>query len=109
VGNNNTRWYSRYVLWNFVQSLSGSAQWVLTTNAMLVGVGVGVNTDPATLTAWAVTLNWVLKDGLGMCLVSVCLVICVCVSLSSPLLNFMLHIYGSLCVELSRVWCGVVW
>lgn len=56
-------WYGRYALWQFVQSLVGSAQWVLTTNAMLVGVGL--TADPTTLTAWSVTLNWVLKDGIG--------------------------------------------
>lgn len=57
-----TQGYARYMSWQFVQNCVGSAQWVLTTNALLAGVGLtqGLGGLP-----WAAATTWVLKDGLG--------------------------------------------
>ena len=45
-----------------VQNTVGSAAYVLSTNAMLVSIGV---TNSAASLPLAATINWVLKDGLG--------------------------------------------
>lgn len=49
--------------WNFAQSVSGSANGVLATQCLLVGLGLAASSN-GTL-ALAATLNWILKDGLG--------------------------------------------
>jgi hypothetical protein len=53
--------FARYSLWLLVQNSVGSAAYVLSTNALLTSLGVGVG---AAL-PMAATINWVLKDGLG--------------------------------------------
>lgn len=54
--------FAPYCSWLMVQHTVGSAAYVLSTNAMLVSIGV---TSAATSLPLAATINWALKDGLG--------------------------------------------
>lgn len=51
-------------VWNFLQSVSGSANGVLATQCLLVGLGMAGGSGHGTI-ALAATVNWILKDGLG--------------------------------------------
>lgn len=49
--------------WNFGQSVAGSANGVLATQCLLVGLGLAGSANGSL--AMAATLSWILKDGLG--------------------------------------------
>jgi hypothetical protein len=51
-------------VWNFLQSVAGSANGVLATQCLLVGLGMSGGGGHGTI-ALAATVNWILKDGLG--------------------------------------------
>lgn len=53
--------YARYAAWNVAHQALGSAAGTLSTQALLMGAGLGA---PHALPA-AAALNWVLKDGVG--------------------------------------------
>ena len=53
--------YSSYALYCFLGSIAGSAGMVLSTQALLVAVGVGTQSAMP----MAAALNWVMKDGVG--------------------------------------------
>lgn len=56
--------YLRFSLWGLVQGVAGSASGVLSTQCLLVGLGLA-GAAPGGTVALAATLNWVLKDGIG--------------------------------------------
>ena len=53
--------YSSYASYCFIGSIAGSAGMVLSTQALLVAVGVGTQSAAP----MAAALNWVMKDGMG--------------------------------------------
>lgn len=61
--------YIKFNFWGFVQGVMGSASGVLSTQCLLVGLGMAGHTSSAFsgggTIALAATLNWVLKDGIG--------------------------------------------
>lgn len=64
--------YARFSIFSFCASIAGSAGMVLSTQTLLLAVGVvGTNSSAASTTAAATApvmagaLNWVLKDGMG--------------------------------------------
>jgi len=61
--------YLKFNLWSFVQGVAGSASGVLSTQCLLVGLGMSNQSVSAAVgggsIALAATLNWVLKDGIG--------------------------------------------
>eukprot|EP01121_Diplochlamys_sp_Union-15-3_P009506 TRINITY_DN2593_c0_g1_i2.p1 TRINITY_DN2593_c0_g1~~TRINITY_DN2593_c0_g1_i2.p1 ORF type:complete len:416 (-),score=72.18 TRINITY_DN2593_c0_g1_i2:23-1270(-) len=54
--------YLKYQVWDTLQALCSSISGMLSTKAVLKGVGVG----EATATATSATMQWVLRDGAGM-------------------------------------------
>jgi Vitamin B6 photo-protection and homoeostasis len=52
--------YTPYIKWQFVSMISTSAAGVMSTQALLHAVGLGVGAIPM-----AAALNWVIKDGFG--------------------------------------------
>jgi hypothetical protein len=54
--------YLSYVRWSFVAATVSSASGVLSTQALLFGLGLNATTGIAA----AAAMNWVLKDGIGM-------------------------------------------
>jgi len=55
--------YARFALFSFVASVAGSAGMVLSTQTLLLAVGVVGSSQSASVMAGA--MNWVLKDGIG--------------------------------------------
>jgi hypothetical protein len=56
--------YAQYALYSFGASIAGSAAMVLSTQTLLLAVGV-VGSGPERASVLAGALNWVLKDGVG--------------------------------------------
>ena len=53
-------WYMTYTMWNFLSVVTGSLAGILSTQALLLTVGLGHGAIPV-----AATLNWIIKDGFG--------------------------------------------
>lgn len=53
--------YTTYATYSFLGSIAGSAAMVLSTQALLIAVGVGTQSAAP----MAAALNWVMKDGIG--------------------------------------------
>jgi Vitamin B6 photo-protection and homoeostasis len=56
--------YARFSIFSFAAAVAGSASMVLSTQTLLLAVGV-VGTNATAASAMAGALNWVLKDGVG--------------------------------------------
>ena len=57
--------YASYAQYSFVASVAGSASLVLSTQTLLLAVGVVGSSSPASASVLAGAWNWVLKDGMG--------------------------------------------
>ena len=57
--------YARFATLQFAASVAGSTAMVLSTQTLLLAVGIVGSTDTAEASIMAGALNWVLKDGIG--------------------------------------------